>query len=202
MLEAPILWPPDGKSCLTGKNPDAGKDWRQKKRVAEDETVRRHYQFSGQEFEQTPGDSGGQRSLRAATQRVAESHTWLSDWTAAWRWGFQTITRASWGAGDFHEVWSLFRKAQTPRAPMRAAGPPLLRLFSVTTLERHAALTGKTLPPQMARQSLFPWTAACLFKALPSETVTSTNSSTTDRLRTHKLRNAWYLSSNTPYLHT
>ena len=38
--EAPILWPPDVKNWLTGKDPDAGKDWRQKKkRVAEDEMV-------------------------------------------------------------------------------------------------------------------------------------------------------------------
>ena len=38
--EAPILWPPDVKSWLTGKDPDAGKDWRLKeKRVAEDEMV-------------------------------------------------------------------------------------------------------------------------------------------------------------------
>ena len=39
--EAPILWPPDAKSQLIGKYPDAGKDWRQKKKgVAEDEMVR------------------------------------------------------------------------------------------------------------------------------------------------------------------
>jgi len=38
---APVLWPPDVKSRLTGKEPDAGKDWRQKeKRVAEDEMFR------------------------------------------------------------------------------------------------------------------------------------------------------------------
>ena len=38
--EAPIFWPPDAKSQLTGKDPDAGKDWRQKeKREAEDEMV-------------------------------------------------------------------------------------------------------------------------------------------------------------------
>ena len=30
--EAPILWPPDAKSQLTGKGPDAGKDWRQKEK--------------------------------------------------------------------------------------------------------------------------------------------------------------------------
>ena len=38
---APILWPPDLKSQLTGKDPDAGKDWRQgENRVAEDEMIR------------------------------------------------------------------------------------------------------------------------------------------------------------------
>ena len=36
---APVLWPPDAKSQLTGKDPDTGKDWRQKKRVAENEMV-------------------------------------------------------------------------------------------------------------------------------------------------------------------
>ena len=39
--EAPLFWPPDAKSLLTGKDPDAGKDWRQKKKgAAEDEMVR------------------------------------------------------------------------------------------------------------------------------------------------------------------
>ena len=62
--EAPILWPPDVKSWLTGKDPDAGKDWRQKeKRAAEDEMVRQHHWLNGHEFEQTPGDSEGQGAL-------------------------------------------------------------------------------------------------------------------------------------------
>ena len=39
--ETPILWPPDVKNQLTGKYPDAGKDWRQKKKgTAEDEMAR------------------------------------------------------------------------------------------------------------------------------------------------------------------
>ena len=38
--EAPVIWPPDVKSQLIGKDPDAGKDWRQKKGAAEDEMVR------------------------------------------------------------------------------------------------------------------------------------------------------------------
>ena len=49
---APVLWPPDAKSQLTGKEPDAGRDWRQKeKRVAEDVMVRQYHQLNGHEFE-------------------------------------------------------------------------------------------------------------------------------------------------------
>ena len=62
--EAPVLWPPDAKSQLIGKDPDGGKDWRQKKKgVAEDEMVRQHHQLNAQESEETPGDSEGQGSL-------------------------------------------------------------------------------------------------------------------------------------------
>jgi hypothetical protein len=43
-VEAPILGPPDAKSRLTGKNPDAGKDWRQEEKgTAEDEMVGWHH---------------------------------------------------------------------------------------------------------------------------------------------------------------
>ena len=44
-------------------DPDAGKDWRQKKMAAKDEMVREHPWLNGQESEWTPGDTGGQRSL-------------------------------------------------------------------------------------------------------------------------------------------
>ena len=62
--EAPILWPPDAKSQLTGKDSGAGKHRRQKERgMTENEMVGWHYRLSGREFEQSPGDSEGQRSL-------------------------------------------------------------------------------------------------------------------------------------------
>ena len=63
--ETPILWSPDVKSWFIGKDPDAGKDWGQEEEtgVTEDEMVGWHRQLNGHEFEQTPGDSGGQRSL-------------------------------------------------------------------------------------------------------------------------------------------
>ena len=61
--EAQILWPPDVKSWLVRKDPDAGKDWRQEKGTTENEMVEWHHQLNGHEFEQTSGDSEGQRNL-------------------------------------------------------------------------------------------------------------------------------------------
>ena len=49
--EAPILWPPDVKSWLIWKDPDAGKDWRQEKGTKEDEMIIWHHWFDGHEFE-------------------------------------------------------------------------------------------------------------------------------------------------------
>ena len=61
--DIPIIWSHDAKSWLIGKGPDSGKDWRQKKRVAEDKTVWYLHWLSEHEFEQTPGDSEVQGSL-------------------------------------------------------------------------------------------------------------------------------------------
>ena len=50
--EAPILWPPDMKNWLTGKDSDAGKDWRQEEKgTTENEMIGRHYRLNGHEFE-------------------------------------------------------------------------------------------------------------------------------------------------------
>ena len=62
--EALILWSPEAKSPLIGKDPDAGKDWRQNKKGAtEDEMVIQQHQVNGHESEQAPGDSGGHSIL-------------------------------------------------------------------------------------------------------------------------------------------
>ena len=61
--EVPIIWSPDAKNWLIGKDPDAGENWRQKKRATKDEMVGWHHQFNRHEFEQTPGDSEEQGSL-------------------------------------------------------------------------------------------------------------------------------------------
>ena len=71
--EAPIFWPPDAKGLLIGKDPDAGKDCRQKeKRASEDEMVVYHHQLNGHEFEQTLGDREGQGSLECYIRGVTQ----------------------------------------------------------------------------------------------------------------------------------
>ena len=80
--EALILWPCDVKSWLIGKDPDAGKDWKQKEGLAEDEMVRWYHQLNGHEFEQAPGDRERQGSLACCRPwRVTKSQTQLSGWT-------------------------------------------------------------------------------------------------------------------------
>ena len=80
-VEAPILWPPDVKNWLTGKNPDAGKDWRQEEKgTTEDEMVGWHPRLKGHEFKQALGVGDGQWSLACCTpwgHREAQ----LRDWT-------------------------------------------------------------------------------------------------------------------------
>ena len=69
-----------GRSHLTGKDPDAGKDCGQEEKGAtEDEMVGWHHQLSGHEFEQTPGDGEGQESLASCSPWVAKSWTQLSN---------------------------------------------------------------------------------------------------------------------------
>ena len=62
--ETPILWPPDMKNWLTGKDPKAGKDWRwEEKGMTEAVMVGWHHWLNGHEFEQVPGVGDGQGSL-------------------------------------------------------------------------------------------------------------------------------------------
>ena len=81
--EAPILWPPDVKNWLIGKDPDVGKDWRQEdKGMREDEIVGWHHWFNRNEFEQTPGDSEGQGSLVCCSpwgHKESDTTEWLNN---------------------------------------------------------------------------------------------------------------------------
>ena len=74
--EAPILWSPDVKSQLIGKDPDAGKGCRQEeKEVTEDEMVGWHHQLNRYEFEQTGKIVKDRETWHAAVHAVAKSWT-------------------------------------------------------------------------------------------------------------------------------
>ena len=78
--EAPVLWPPDAKIWLIGKDPDAGKDWKQEKGKTEDEMVGWHHWLNGHELEQAPGVGDGQGSLVCCSpwdRRVG--HNWATE---------------------------------------------------------------------------------------------------------------------------
>ena len=83
--EAPILWPPDAKSWLIGKDPEAGKDWRrEEKGMTENEMVGWHPQLNGAnllKFEQTLKTVRDRDAWCAAVHGVAKSRTSLCDWT-------------------------------------------------------------------------------------------------------------------------
>ena len=62
--ETPILWPPDAKNWLIGKDSDAGRDWGQEEKgMTEDEMAGWHHQLDAHEFKWTPGDGDGQGGL-------------------------------------------------------------------------------------------------------------------------------------------
>ena len=83
VAEALILWPPDAKSRLTGKDPDAGKDWKQEKKgMTEDKIVGWHHWLNGHEFEQAPGNDEGQGSLGCCNPwgcKESDTTEWLNN---------------------------------------------------------------------------------------------------------------------------
>ena len=82
--EIPILWPPDVKSWLNGKDPDAGKEWGQKEKgTTEDEMVIWHHQLNGHGFVWTPGFGDGQGGLAYCSswsRKESDTTEWLN-WT-------------------------------------------------------------------------------------------------------------------------
>ena len=80
--ETPILWPPDAKSRLIGKDPDAERDWGQEKKgTTKDEMIGWHHQINGHEFEQLWEWVMDREAWRASVHEVTKSWTRLSNWT-------------------------------------------------------------------------------------------------------------------------
>ena len=81
--EAPILWPPNAKSQPTGKDPDAGKDWREEeKETTEDELVGWHTDSMDMSLSKLQEMVKDREDWSATVHGVAKSWTRLSNWTA------------------------------------------------------------------------------------------------------------------------
>ena len=79
--EIPILWPPDVKNWLNGKDPDTGEDWRQEEKgTTECWMVGWHHWLDGHEFEQAPG-AGDRTGKPGVLQSGGSQRVRLSDWT-------------------------------------------------------------------------------------------------------------------------
>ena len=87
-VEIPILWPPDVKTWLIGKDSDAGRDWGQEEKgTTEDEMTGWHYQLDGRESKWTPGVGDGQGGLACCNSwGLRVGHDWVTElnWTEIW----------------------------------------------------------------------------------------------------------------------
>ena len=84
--EAPILWPPDAKNWLIGKDPDTGKDWRQEeKRTTKVEMIGWHHRLDGHEFEQSSGSWWwtGKPGVLQSMESQRTGHNWLIELTCS-----------------------------------------------------------------------------------------------------------------------
>ena len=104
-VETPILWPPDAKSWLIGKDPDAGKDWRQEEKgTTEDEMVRWYHRLNIHRFGWIPGVGDRQGGLVCCGSQGSKE----SGMTERLNW-----TESSWGnwkgsqIGEWEEGWKI-----------------------------------------------------------------------------------------------
>ena len=121
--ETAIPWTPDVKDWLIGKDPDAGKDWRQEEKgTTEDEMVGWHHWLNGHKFEQAPGVGDGQGSLACCSpQRVG--HNWAAelDWYNTKNMGI---------------IWTLSSCSDDHQClPSSVLGPDLLVYCALTTFQ-------------------------------------------------------------------
>ena len=85
--ETSILWPPNAKNWLSGKDPDAGKDWDQEKGMTEDEMIGWHHNAMDMSLSRLHELVMDREVWHAAVHVVAKSQTRLSHWTELYNKG-------------------------------------------------------------------------------------------------------------------
>ena len=125
--EAQILWPPDARSQLIGKVPDAENDWGQEEKgMTKDEIVGWHHWLNGHKFEQSQGDSHRQGSLACYSSwscKELDTTEWLNNSYSSsargklvlkgpWpprkcssNWHFPLVTRWSPNPQELKSIW-------------------------------------------------------------------------------------------------
>ena len=94
--------PKGNQYWLTGKDLDAGKDWRQEEKgTTEDEMIGRHYRLDGREFEQAPGVGDGQRGLACCSPWVCKELD-RTEWLSLLNWYMDVGGRPDVSRATFH----------------------------------------------------------------------------------------------------
>ena len=103
--ETPVLWPPDAKSWLIWKDPDAGRDWGQEEKgTTEDEIAGWHHQLNEHEFDQALGVGEGQGNLVCCSpwgHNELDTTEWLN-WTEYWACFYVCVGHHVWVG---HLLW-------------------------------------------------------------------------------------------------
>ena len=113
--ETPILWPPNAKSWLIGKDYDAGKDWRQEEKgTTEDDMVGWHHWLNGHEFGYTPGVGGGQGGLACCSPWGRKESDTTEQWTELYGCESWTIKMDEQWKTDAFKLWCWRRLLRVP----------------------------------------------------------------------------------------
>ena len=160
--DMPMLWPPDVRNCLIGKDPDSGQDWRQEEKGAtEDEMVGWHQRLDGHEFEQAPGVGDSQACCSPW------SRTWLSNWTKL-NWWHQRVSQVALEAKNSPaNIGNIRDEGSDPglgRSPGGGHGNPLQYCWLENPMDKgawwatvHGAAQSRTRLKQLSTHTWWHW---------------------------------------------